>query len=189
LTGIGTLRHGPRSPRPSGLGSRTGFQTRTEGPSDSLSRLARSTKDAITISERLGKAGADLVSLSEKIDTTSAAGKMVFRMLAVLAEFERDIVSERTSAAMQHKRSRHQYTGGVAPYGWRVAGDRGTLIAHAREQTAIREARTLKAAGFSLRAIGVRLEGKGLRPRSGGRWHAKTVRDLLSAALAEPLAA
>ena len=63
----------------------------------SLSRLARSTKDAIAISERLHKAGADLVSLSEKIDTTSAAGKMVFRMLAVLAEFERDIISERTA--------------------------------------------------------------------------------------------
>ena len=38
----------------------------------SLSRLARSTKDAITISERLEKGGADLVSLSERIDTTTA---------------------------------------------------------------------------------------------------------------------
>ena len=50
------------------------------------------------IAERLDKAGADLVSLSEKIDTTSATGKMVFRLLAVLAEFERDLVSERTRA-------------------------------------------------------------------------------------------
>ena len=40
----------------------------------SLSRLARSTKDTILISERLEKAGADLVSISEKLDTTSAAG-------------------------------------------------------------------------------------------------------------------
>ncbi len=44
----------------------------------SLPRLTRSTKDTIEISERLTKVGADLVSLSEKIDTTSAAGKMVF---------------------------------------------------------------------------------------------------------------
>lgn len=44
----------------------------------------------------LDVAGADLVSLSERIDTTSAAGKMVFRMLAVLNEFEKDQVSERT---------------------------------------------------------------------------------------------
>lgn len=60
----------------------------------SLSRLARSTKDTLAISDRLEKADADLVSLSERIDTTSAAGKMVFRMLAVLAEFERDLVSD-----------------------------------------------------------------------------------------------
>ena len=43
----------------------------------------------------LEKKGADLVSLTEKIDTTTAAGRMVFRMLAVLSEFERDIISSR----------------------------------------------------------------------------------------------
>src|SRR6266581_6504849 len=70
----------------------------------SLSRLARNTTETLELGERLAKAGADLVSLSEKIDTTSAAGKMVFRMLAVLAEFERDQISERTRVAMQHMR-------------------------------------------------------------------------------------
>jgi DNA invertase Pin-like site-specific DNA recombinase len=74
----------------------------------SLSRLARSTKDAIAISERLSRAGADLVSLSEKIDTTSAAGKMIFRLLAVLAEFERDLISERTKAALSVKREKRE---------------------------------------------------------------------------------
>ena len=57
---------------------------RTVGKGDalvvySLSRLARSTKDTISIAETLDKRGADLLSLSEKIDTTTAAGKMVFR--------------------------------------------------------------------------------------------------------------
>lgn len=155
----------------------------------SLSRLARSTKDAITISEQLSKSGADLVSLSEKIDTTSAAGKMVFRMLAVLAEFERDIIAERTSTAMQHKRSRHEYTGGKVPYGWRTSRDGVTLMPEPLEQAAIREALRLKASGLSLRAIGERLTAKGMLPRSGKRWHAKTVRDLLAAPLATPLAA
>ena len=63
----------------------------------SLSRLARNTQETLELGSRLAKAGADLVSLSEKIDTTSAAGKMIFRMLAVLAEFERDQISERTT--------------------------------------------------------------------------------------------
>ena len=68
----------------------------------------------MAIAERLEKAGADLVSLTEKIDTTSAAGKMVFRMLAVMAEFERDLVSERTRAAMSHKKSKGEVIGQVA---------------------------------------------------------------------------
>jgi DNA invertase Pin-like site-specific DNA recombinase len=147
----------------------------------SLSRLARSTTDAIAISERLNKAGADLVSLSEKIDTTSAAGKMVFRMLAVLSEFERDIISERTAAAMQHKRAQHEYTGGLVLYGWQLAGDGATLTPNYLEQATIRDAHELKTAGLSLRAIGARLEAEGLLPRSGGRWHAKTVSNLLAA--------
>ena len=147
----------------------------------SLSRLARSTKDAIAISERLDKSGADLVSLSEQIDTTTAAGKMVFRMLAVLAEFERDLISERTSTAMQHKRSRGEYTGGLEPYGWRRATNSDRLEPCLAEQAIAQEAASLRDAGLSLRAIGGRLEAEGRRPRGGGRWHAKTVRDLLEA--------
>lgn len=150
----------------------------------SLSRLARSTQDALSISERLGKAGADLVSLSRKIDTTSAAGKMVFRMLAVLAEFERDIISERTAGAMQHKRGLHQYTGGPVPYGWRVAGDGVSLEAHDGEQAVIREARTLRAAGLPLRAIGERLTAAGTLQRNGRAWHPQTVKVLLGAVAA-----
>jgi len=110
----------------------------------SLSRLARSTRDAITISERLSKAGADLVSLSERIDTTTAAGKMVFRMLAVLAEFERDIIAERTASAMHHKRARGEYTGGRVPYGWRLAADGVALMADPSEQALIRAARATR---------------------------------------------
>lgn len=147
----------------------------------SLSRLARSTRDAIEIAERLDKAGADLVSLSERIDTTSAAGRMIFRMLAVLAEFERDQISERTATAMQHKRTNGEYTGGKVPYGWQLAADGANLEPNEAEQTIRAAAVELRAAGLSLRKVGASLEAEGLLPRSGGRWYAKTVSTLLSA--------
>lgn len=89
----------------------------------SLSRLSRSTRDTLAMAERLDKAGADLVSLSEKIDTTSAAGKMVFRMLAVLNEFERDQVSERTSAILQHMKAKRLVYSPI-PFGYKREGDR-----------------------------------------------------------------
>ena len=106
----------------------------------SLSRLARSTKDTIAIAEQLDRAGADLVGLSERIDTTSAAGRMVFRMLAVLAEFERDLVSERTATAMAQKRSKQERVGTI-PFGFTLAPDAIHLVESAEEQAIIRAIR------------------------------------------------
>ena len=132
----------------------------------SLSRLARSTKDTIEISDRLAKSGADLVSLSEKIDTTSAAGKMVFRMLAVLAEFERDQISERTTTAMQFKKTKGELVGAI-PYGHDLADDGVRLLDNAEEQAAIAQARELKASGLSLRKIAAELQRRGFVSRAG----------------------
>ena len=141
----------------------------------SLSRLARSTRDAIEIAERLDRAGADLVSLTEKIDTTTAAGKMVFRMLAVLAEFERDLVSERTTAALAHKRRIGERTGGI-PYGYRLADDGVQLVAIGAEQAIIADIRAMRSAGKSYRAIADELTEGGVPTKKGrGRWSHQAV--------------
>jgi len=140
----------------------------------SLSRLARSTRDTITIAEVLDKRGADLVSMSEKIDTTTAAGKMVFRMLAVLSEFERDQVSERTRFALAHKRANGEKTGGDVPYGYRL--EEGRLVKDAGEQKAIVLIRQLHGKGHSLRAIAAELEARGYQTKTHRpHWHHKTV--------------
>ena len=144
----------------------------------SLSRLARSTKDTIAIGEKLDKAGADLVSLSEKIDTTSAAGKMVFRMLAVMAEFERDQVSERTRFAMSHKKSKGERVGSV-PFGFDVAGDGVALVRNEAEQTAITLITELRAAGETYQAIASELEQRGILTKNGKtKWQPMTVRNI-----------
>lgn len=140
----------------------------------SLSRLARSTKDTIDISERLAKSGADLVSLSEKIDTTSAAGKMVFRMMAVLAEFERDQISERTSAALQHKKAKQERVGNIA-FGFQLADDGVTLIEDEAEQQVIEAILSMRDAGLSLRKIVVDLERRGFVSRTGQPYQLKQV--------------
>ena len=146
----------------------------------SLSRLARSTKDTIEISDRLAKSGADLVSLSEKIDTTSAAGKMVFRMLAVLAEFERDQISERTTTAMQFKKTKGELVGAI-PYGHDLADDGVRLLDNAEEQAAIAQARELKASGLSLRKIAAELQRRGFVSRAGTMFQPGQVQRMLAA--------
>jgi DNA invertase Pin-like site-specific DNA recombinase len=144
----------------------------------SLSRLARSTTDAIA--DRLHRAGADLVSLSERIDTTTAAGKMVFRMLAVLAEFERDLVSERTTAALSVMRANGQRVGTV-PYGFDLAADGSTLIPNDAEQAVIAEIRAMRAARTTLEAIAEALTARRVPTKTGKsrRWTHQAVARIL----------
>jgi DNA invertase Pin-like site-specific DNA recombinase len=144
----------------------------------SLSRLARSTRDAIDIMERLHGAGADLVSLTENIDTTTAMGKLFFRLMAALAEFERDIISERTSMAMAHKRARGEHCGGQAPYGWRVDGE--SLGMDADEQRVIGMIRYMAGNGNNPAVIARELNRLHVAAR-GSVWHAKSVSRILAA--------
>lgn len=145
----------------------------------SLSRLARSTSDTLAIADQLQRKSVDLVSLSEKIDTTSASGKMVFRMLAVLAEFERDQISERTQVAMQHKKAKGERVGDV-PFGSSVAADGIQLVPDATEQEIIQTVKRLRDEGFTLRGIADRLTTIGYKPR-GAAWHVSTISNILKA--------
>lgn len=146
----------------------------------SLSRLTRSTKDMLHLAESIERRGADLVSLTEKIDTTSAAGRMVFRMLAVLNEFERDQVSERTKSALAHKKSNGERVGTV-PYGYRLTKDGKTLEIQEREQRILRRIKELRAEGHTLQAIADRLNRRGIRTRRGTEWRHQYVHNLLRA--------
>lgn len=79
-----------------------------------LDRLGRSVKELIAITERLEKNGVEFVSLRDNIDTTTAVGKVVFHILAAFAQFERDLVSERTKAGLKAARARG-HRGGRKP--------------------------------------------------------------------------
>ena len=150
----------------------------------SLSRLARSTKDAIAISERLARSGADLVSLSERIDTTTAAGKMVFRMLAVLAEFERDQVAERTKGALSHMRNQGKRISGKIPFGYDLAPDGKNLQLNPEEQNGLRLIQELQAKGLGRRRIAAQLMTRGVPTKTGSLWSPQTVASILRRAKA-----
>lgn len=72
----------------------------------SLSRLSRSTKDAIEISEELNRRGIQLVSLTEGIDTTTPAGRMYFTIIAAFAQMQREQIVENTKAGLEAARAR-----------------------------------------------------------------------------------
>jgi site-specific DNA recombinase len=145
----------------------------------SLSRLSRSTRDTLELVSGLEKAGAELVSLTEKIDTSSAGGRMVFRMLSVLAEFEREQLAERTRAAMQHMKQQGFVVGQV-PHGFSRDGDK--LVLNVVEQRVVVLAQQLRDKGLTLRAISDELAARGAFNRAGRPLNPKSVRAMLLAA-------
>jgi DNA invertase Pin-like site-specific DNA recombinase len=76
-----------------------------------LDRLGRSLGDLIALGRTLERRGVGLKSLKEQIDTTSSGGRLVFHMFGALAEFERDLVRERTQAGLSAARARGRLGG------------------------------------------------------------------------------
>jgi DNA invertase Pin-like site-specific DNA recombinase len=76
-----------------------------------LDRLSRSLKDMLLILERIQAAGAGFKSLTEAIDTTAPAGRMMMQMLGSFAEYEREMVRERTRAGLQAARAQGRHGG------------------------------------------------------------------------------
>ncbi len=76
-----------------------------------LDRLGRSLKDLIETLNLLKDRGVDFISVTEKIDTTTPGGKLIFHLMGALAEFERDLIRERTNAGLAAARARGRVGG------------------------------------------------------------------------------
>ncbi len=84
-----------------------------------LDRLSRSLRDLVETIEKLKKWNVDFVSLQDKIETTSASGKLMFHVISAFAEFERNVTGERTKFSMEKKAR----DGGLvtrAPLGYKI---------------------------------------------------------------------
>lgn len=143
----------------------------------SLSRLARSTRDALEISDRLNKAGANLASITENLDTTSAAGIMIFGILAVLCEFEKNVISERTTGALAHMKANGRKTGGTTPYGW--DNNDGQLEKNETEQEFLGTMEIMRRGGRSYQFIADALNKTNVQSKTNKPWSAKVVRGVL----------
>lgn len=146
----------------------------------SLSRFSRSVRDTLTLTDQLDRADANIASLSESIDTSSAVGRMVFKMLSTLNEFERDVLSERTRNALGHMRRQNRVISSTVPFGYDLAGDGSTLVPVAHEQAAIQRMAQRRKAGMTLAAIAKRLEAEGIKTKTHGKWYPASIANILN---------
>lgn len=82
-----------------------------------ISRLARSTIDLYDIASKIREKNAELKSLKEEIDLSSATGKLTFGIMAVIAEFERNLIKERQAEGIAAAKARGRTWGAKLQYG------------------------------------------------------------------------
>lgn len=145
----------------------------------SLSRLTRSVADFALMVADFERAGLGLHSVSERLDTGSASGRLVANVLASFAAFEREMTAERTRVALAHKAANGERTGGSVPYGFEATDD-GRLEVNAAEAEVVERLRQWRAEGESLTGCARRLNAEGVTAKNGGAWHPQTVKRALA---------
>jgi DNA invertase Pin-like site-specific DNA recombinase len=105
-----------------------------------LDRLARSTRHLVGLAAELDALGVDLVVTDQAIDTTTPAGRLLFHVLAAIAEFERDLIRERVIAGIRRAQAQGRHVGRPTKY-----------------RIDLKAAQELLAGGASLRGVARRL--------------------------------
>ena len=105
-----------------------------------LDRLTRIMKDLCTLLERFERRGVALVSVAESLDTGSAAGRLVLKIMTAVSQWERETIGERTRDAMSHKRTNGERVGNIQ-FGYRLCADAKHLEPGPGEQAVLDEIR------------------------------------------------
>ena len=127
-----------------------------------LDRLSRSVLDFAGIMEAANKEGWSVSVLDLGVDTSTTNGKLIMHVMIALAQWERELIGDRTRAALKAVRARGT-----------TLGRRSGVSDETRQMI-----RTLRTAGLSWQRIADTLEAEHIKTGQGGKWHAATVRRL-----------
>ena len=150
-----------------------------------LDRFARSMRDLTSMVAELDVAGVQFVTVDGRFDTATTQGRLMRNILGSFAEFERDMIVERTSAGLRRIAADGYWPGGTCPYGWHLdrSNGRSRLVVNDREADVLRLAVTLLVdQGRTTGEVATHLNALGLVPPRADRWHHNMVRHLLSRA-------
>jgi site-specific DNA recombinase len=113
-----------------------------------------------------------LLSVSDQIDTRTAAGRLCLNVLMSVAQWEREAIGERTSTALRQKQSQGEHVGSPA-YGYKMLNKQ--LVKVASELEVIAFVKQMSDGGFTLSAIASELNEQGIKTKRGGKWQAVQV--------------
>jgi len=155
-----------------------------------VDRLSRSLLDFARLMERFDKKGVGFVSVTQNFDTSSSMGRLVLNVLLSFAQFEREMIAERTRDKIQAARRRGKWTGGQVSLGYGIDPDRRGLVVVPKEAEVVRTIFDLYLQTHSIGFVTERLNELGIttkrhvskktgRVRGGRSWNKSSVYQVL----------
>lgn len=148
-----------------------------------LDRLSRSVRDLLEVAESRLK-DKSIISVREQFDTTTAAGRLVFNMLASVAQWERETIADRVSQTLQYLKSKGVWLGRV-PYGYTRTEERDTegrriIVENQEEQSILKYILTCRSyqKPISYHRIADLLNKGEIKPRFADKWSAQTIHNI-----------
>ena len=144
-----------------------------------LDRFCRSLLDVVNVEKKLREWGVNMCSLTENIDTTNSSGRFVFRTIASAAQWEREMISERTAMGLKALAKQHKWPNKSTPLGYKRDSN-GYLKIIKNEAKLVQEIFHKYIKMKSMPQLAFLLNKRGIKTKRGKKWSAAAIKTILT---------
>lgn len=144
-----------------------------------IDRISRNLRDFSEMYDELKKYKVTFISKNEQFDTSTAMGEAMLKIILVFAELERQLTSERVTAVMLSRAEQGLWNGATVPIGFVWSDEEQYPVIDNEEAAVVRYIYDLYEKLLSTNEVAFRLNEENVKTKRGGKWLAKTVRDVL----------